>query len=176
MKFSCLLSEIKGDLPNQSFNIKAFFINYFYSARFRVLLNHRIGKFCFQSNSFIIRQISSYYKYKLISKRGCDISYNAIIGRNLRLPHPIGIVIGDGVIIGDNVMLFQQVTLGSHGKKGDKMNYPVVENGVKIFAGAKIIGGVVIGENAVVGANAVVNINVPPDSTAVGIPAKILMK
>ena len=56
------------------------------------------------------------------------------------------------------------------------MKYPVIESGVKIFAGAKIIGGITIGENAIIGANAVVNIDVPPNSTAVGIPCKIVSK
>ena len=90
--------------------------------------------------------------------------------------HPIGIVIGDGVIIKDNVTIFQQVTLGSHGKKGESFSYPIVEEGAKIYAGAKIIGGVVIGKKAIVGANAVVNINVPDHALAVGIPCKIIEK
>lgn len=59
----------------------------------------------------------------------------------MKLPHPIGIVIGDGVIIKDNVMVFQQVTFGSHGRKEKEMRYPIIESGVKIYAGAKIIGG-----------------------------------
>jgi len=110
----------------------------------------------------------------MIVKRNCDISYNATIGKNLRLPHPIGIVIGDGVIIKDNVMVFQQVTFGSHGKKNQSLSYPIVENNVKIFAGAKIIGGITIGENAIIGANAVVNIDVPANTKAVGIPCRII--
>lgn len=169
------ISEIKEDLLPNGFILKTVFINYFYSPRFRVLLNHRIGKYFFNSRWLVFRQIGVYYKVKLITKRNCDISYKALIGKNVRMPHPIGIVIGEGVIINDNVMLFQQVTLGSHGKKNiSNKEYPIVESGVKIFAGAKIIGGVTIGENAIIGANSIVNIDVPKDTVAVGIPCRII--
>ena len=92
----------------------------------------------------------------------------------MKLPHPIGIVIGDGVVVKDDVMIFQHVTLGSHGKNKKEMQYPTVESGVIIYPGVKIIGGVTIGENAIIGANSVVNIDVPANSTAVGVPCKIL--
>lgn len=167
-----LVNEIRGDLGEKP-TVLQFVKDYLYSARFRILLNHRLGKFLFKSGSFVLRQIALRYKYKLISRRGCDISYNAIIGKRLRLPHPIGIVIGDGVVIKDYVMIFQQVTFGSHGKKGKDFSYPVIENNVKIFAGAKIIGGVTIGENSVIGANTLVNKDIPPNSVAYGIPCQI---
>lgn len=171
------LFDIKNDLQGKNFGIKKFLTHYFYNPSFRVLLNHRIGKFFYKKNNFILRQLGSYYKARLISKRSCYISYNAQIGKGLKIAHPIGIVIGDGVIINDDVTVFQQVTLGSHGKKEIvEKYYPVVQSGVKIFAGAKIIGGVTIGENAIVGANSVVNIDVPRNSIAVGIPCRIIEK
>jgi serine O-acetyltransferase len=141
-----------------------------------VLLNYRIGKYLFKSQNFIFRHIGLYYKTRLIIKRHCDISYNASIGKNLRMPHPVGIVIGEGVVIKDDVVIFQQVTLGSDGKNKAHKIYPVIENGVKIYAGAKIIGGVKIGKKAVIGANSVVNINVPSKAIAVGIPCRIIQK
>jgi len=170
-----LFGEIKNDLPGRRFKILTFLKAYLYSARFRILLNHRLGKYFFKSGNFFLRQIGVYYKYRLIVKRNCDISYNAKIGKGLRLPHPLGIVIGTGVVIKDNVMIFQQVTLGSHGKKGN-MQYPVIEDNVKIFAGAKIIGGVTVGENSIIGANSLINKDVPPNSIAYGIPCKIKSK
>lgn len=176
ISFRQTLSDIRGDLLGNNKGLKFFLVNYLYSSRFRVLLNHRLGKFFFKSNNFFIRQLGSYYKVRLVTKRNCDISYNSIIGKGLKMPHPLGIVIGDGVVIMDNVMVFQQVTFGSHGKKGEKLEYPIIEKGVKIYAGAKIIGGITIGENAIIGANAVVNIDVPPNSIAVGIPCKIIKK
>lgn len=167
------MCEIVNDLPESRFTIRRFLFNYFYKARFRVLLNYRIGKFCSHSRFFFLRQIGLKYKYKLLTKRGCDISYRAILGKNLNLPHPIGIVIGDGVEVKDNVTIFQQVTLGSHGKVGENLAYPVIESNVKIYAGAKIIGGITVGESSIVGANTLVNKNVPPNSIAYGIPCKI---
>ncbi len=90
------------------------------------------------------------------------------------MPHPIGIVIGDGVVIHDDVTIFQNVTLGSHGKNSKDLKYPTIGKSVKIYAGAVIIGGVSIGEGAVIGANSVVNSNVPPFSVIVGVPGRIV--
>lgn len=168
------LKDIKNDLPGKS--LKSFLSHYFFNAGFRVLLNYRIGKYCYYSRFMLIRQVANYYKMRLITKRNCDISYKAFIGKNIRFPHPIGIVIGEGVIIKDDVKIWQQVTLGSHGKRNSGMSYPTVEKGAKIFAGAKIFGNVRIGENAVIGANAVVNIDVPDNTVAVGIPCKLINK
>lgn len=164
--------EIKDDVPN--FTFRKFVRCYFFSASFRVLLNYRIGKYLFFKQNRFAYWIARYYRYKLITKRGCDISYKAVIGKNLKLPHPIGIVIGDGVIVKDNVKIWHHVTLGSHGKKTRSLEYPTICDEVKIFAGAKIIGGVNIGKTAIVGTNSVVNIDVPQGTTAIGIPCRIL--
>ncbi len=172
--FKFLLLDIKNDIPIGKVNLRSFLISYFYDNGFRVLLNHRLGKYFSKSRYFLLRQFANYYKTKLITKRNCDISNNAVIGKNLSLPHPIGIVIGNGVVIKDNVMIFQQVTLGSHGKKNGEMKYPVIESGVKIYSGAKVIGGVRIGQNATIGANTLVNIDIPENAVAVGIPCKIV--
>lgn len=167
-----LFAEIKGDMKGKT-GLSQFVKEYLYSARFRVLLNHRIGKYCNNSNSYFLKRIALRYKYRLITKRNCDISYNAYLGKKLRLPHPLGIVIGDGVIIKDDVVIFQQVTLGSHGKTGRDLQYPVIENNVKIYAGAKIIGGITVGENSVIGANSLINKDVPVNSIAYGSPCQI---
>ena len=73
----------------------------------------------------------------------------------------------------NNVKIWQQVTLGGRGNQSEKIEYPIIEENVKIFAGAKILGGVVIGKNAVIGANSVVLRNVPENCLAVGVPAEI---
>lgn len=112
-----------------------------------------------------------------LQKYGLYISSNAIIGNGLKLPHPTGIVIGNGVIIGSNVMIFQHVTLGG-ARIGDYQdnNYPSIGNNVVIFAGAVIVGKITIGDNATIGANAVVLNDVPAGTTCVGIPGKIVQK
>lgn len=166
--------EIKDDVPN--FTFRKFVRCYFFSASFRVLLNYRIGKYLFFKQNRFAYWMAKYYRYRLITTRGCDISYKAVIGKNLQLPHPIGIIIGDGVIIKNNVKIWHHVTLGSHGKDGRSLEYPIINEGVKIFAGAKIIGRLNIGNGAVIGANSVINIDVPEGSTAVGIPCKVIQK
>jgi serine O-acetyltransferase len=168
-----LKNQIYKDLYSDKKGLKSFIKEYFFNASFRVLLNHRLGKSFAKSRFKIVNYLGAYYKKKLIEKRGCDISYKSVLGSNIKLPHPIGIVIGDEVIIEDNVTIFQQVTFGSHGKRESKKEYPVIKSGAKIYAGAKIIGGVTIGHNAIIGANSLINIDVPDGSIAYGIPCKV---
>ena len=87
----------------------------------------------------------------------------------------MGVVIGETAIVGDNVVLFHGVTLGGTGKEKGK-RHPTVGNNVIIGSGAKVLGNVTIGNNAKVGANAIVLRDIPEDSTAVGIPARIIKK
>jgi serine O-acetyltransferase len=101
---------------------------------------------------------------------GAEISLNCKIGGGLLIPHPNGIVIHPGVIIGVNCLIFQQVTLGTRGTS----DVPVIEGHVDIGAGAKVLGAIRIGAHARVGANAVVLSDVPNETDAVGIPAKII--
>ena len=146
---------------------------YLFNPSFRLLLNYRLGRYFRQSNNSFTRLLVRHYMYRMVTHRNCQISYEAVIGNNVKFLHPIGVVIGEHVVIEDNVRIWQQVTLGSHGKKGQNL-YPVIHRGVKIFAGAKIIGGIEVGENASIGANAVVLKSVPSNTVAVGVPAKIL--
>ncbi|EKB48327.1 serine O-acetyltransferase [Cecembia lonarensis] len=167
-----LFKLITFDLPNSS--VKSFLRFYFFDPTYRLLLNYRLGKFFINSNFWILRIIGKIYKRNMIIKRSCQISYKSTLGKNLKFPHPLGIVIGDEVVIGDNVIIFQSVTIGSHGSRDKRKSYPIIESGVKIYAGAKVIGGITIGENAIIGANSLVNKNVPPGSIAVGIPCRII--
>jgi len=101
-----------------------------------------------------------------------DIHPGAKIGKGLFIDHATGVVIGETAEIGDNVLIYQQVTLGgvslSKGKR-----HPTIEDGVTIGAGAKVLGNITIGKDAKIGANSVVIKDVPPDCTAVGVPAHI---
>ena len=112
--------------------------------------------------------ILRYHFWSAVS--GADIPLNSKIGGGLMIPHPNGIVIHPDAEIGPNCLMFQQVTVGA----GLKPGLPVIEGHVDIGAGAKIIGNLRIGAHARIGANAVVLHDVPSDSTAVGIPAKVL--
>lgn len=95
----------------------------------------------------------------------CDIPINAQIQGGLVIPHPVGIVIHHRAKIGPNCLILQQVTLVADVE---------LEGNVDIGAGAKIIEPVSIGAHAKIGANAVLLQSVPPNATAVGIPAKII--
>jgi serine O-acetyltransferase len=101
---------------------------------------------------------------------GADIPLNARLGGGLLLPHPNGVVIHPEAVIGPNCLIFQQVTIGGGAKPG----VPTLGGHVDIGAGAKLLGGITVGDHAKIGANAVVVTDVPPGSTAVGVPAKIL--
>ena len=108
-------------------------------------------------------------------KRQIDIHPAATLGRRVFIDHGIGVVIGETAIIGDDVIIYQQVTLGGVSLTKGK-RHPTVVSGAVIGAGAKILGNITIGANSKVGANSVVVKNVPADSTAIGIPARVLKR
>ncbi|HHD77695.1 MAG TPA: serine O-acetyltransferase [Campylobacteraceae bacterium] len=105
-----------------------------------------------------------------------DIHPRCKIGRRVFIDHGFGVVIGETAEIGDDVLIYQGVTLGGVSLDKDVKRHPTVKNGAVISAGAKVLGNITIGKNAKVGANSVVIKNVPDDSTAVGIPARIIRK
>jgi len=104
-----------------------------------------------------------------------DIHPAATIGRRVFIDHGVGVVIGETTIIGDDVTIYQGVTLGGVSLSSGK-RHPTIENGVVIGAGAKVLGDITIGHNSKIGANSVVIKSVPPESTAVGIPARVVTK
>ena len=106
---------------------------------------------------------------------GLEIHPGAKIGKGLFIDHGSGVVIGETAEIGDNCTLDQGVTLGGTGKDVGK-RHPTLGNNVMIGAGAKVLGPFKIGDNSKIAANAVVLSEVPPDSTAVGIPAKVVKR
>ena len=104
-----------------------------------------------------------------------DIHPGASIGENVFIDHGIGVVIGETTIIGNNVTIYQGVTLGGVSLNPGK-RHPTIEDDVIIGAGAKILGNIVIGKGSKIGANSVVVKDVPPYSTVVGIPGKIIKR
>ena len=106
---------------------------------------------------------------------GIEIHPGAKIGKGLFIDHGSGVVIGETAEIGDNCTLYQGVTLGGTGKDVGK-RHSTLGNNVMIGAGAKVLGPFRIGDNSKIAANAVVLSEVPPDSTAVGIPAKVVKR
>ncbi|MGB0909690.1 MAG: serine O-acetyltransferase [Nitrospirales bacterium] len=104
---------------------------------------------------------------------GIEIHPGASIGKGFFIDHGMGVVIGETAEIGDSVTLFQGVTLGGTGKERGK-RHPTLGNHVVVGAGAKVLGGMSIGDNVKIGANAVVLRSVPPNSTVVGNPGRVV--
>ena len=120
---------------------------------------------------FIARAISQLSRFFT----GVEIHPGAKIGRRFFIDHGMGVVIGETCEIGDNVTVFQGVTLGGTGKEKGK-RHPTVKDNALIATGAKVLGSITIGENSKVGAGSVVLKDVPPNSTVVGIPGKIVIQ
>ena len=104
---------------------------------------------------------------------GIEIHPGAKIGRRLVIDHGSGIVIGETVEIGDDCLIYQGATLGGTGISQGK-RHPTIGNNVMIGSGAKVLGPFTVGDNARIAAGSVVLREVPPDSTAVGVPAQIV--
>jgi serine O-acetyltransferase len=102
---------------------------------------------------------------------GIEIHPGATLGRRVFIDHGMGVVIGETAVVGDDVTLYQGVTLGGTGKEVGK-RHPTLGNGVVVGVGAKILGAVTVGEQAKIGGGAVVTRDVPPHTTAVGVPAR----
>lgn len=120
-------------------------------------INYKIYKIYLKSNWFYhnnIKIISYKYFYKNFKKYNCYISPKAKLKEQIKFPHPMGIVIGDGVEIGKNVTIYQNVTLGR--KYKDISEYPIIGNNVVIYCNSVVIGNVKIGDNAIIGCNSVV--------------------
>jgi serine O-acetyltransferase len=136
------------------------------------LLGHRINHWLYKHRCFllarILSQISRFFT-------GIEIHPGAKIGRRFFIDHGSGVIIGETAEIGDDVTLYQGVTLGGTGKEKGK-RHPTIGNRVMISAGAKILGSITIGDNAKVGAGAVVLREVPPNTTVVGVPGRVVVQ
>ena len=106
---------------------------------------------------------------------GIEIHPGAKIGKGLFIDHGMGVVIGETAEIGDNCLIYQGVTLGGTGKDHGK-RHPTLGNSVMVGAGAKVLGPFKVGDGAKIASNAVVLAEVPPNTTAVGVPARIVKR
>jgi len=138
----------------------------------RAIINHRRAHWCYQHNlMFLARFISQRSR----RKTGIEIHPGATIGRRLVIDHGMGIVIGETAEIGDDCLIYHGVTLGGTGKDVGK-RHPTIGNNVLIGTGAKVLGPIKVGSGSRIAANSVVLSEIPENSTAVGIPAKVVRK
>ncbi len=136
------------------------------------VINHRIAHWFYRHKMlFIARLVSQCSRFWT----GIEIHPGAKIGRGLLIDHGSGVVIGETAEIGDDCTIYQGVTLGGTGKDSGK-RHPTLGNNVMVGSGAKILGPFKVGDNAKVAANAVLLEEQPPNTTAVGVPARFVKK
>lgn len=137
---------------------------------FKAICMYRLAHRLYRRRLFFLAR---WVSQRCSKKTGIEIHPAAKIGRRMFIDHGTGVVIGETTEIGDDVTIYQGVTLGGTGKDVGK-RHPTIGNGVLVGAGAKVLGPLVIGDNAKIAAGAVVLTDIPQNSTAVGVPAKIV--
>lgn len=136
----------------------------------KAVRSHRLAHWCYRHDlKFLARAISQRSR----RRTGIEIHPGATIGRRLVIDHGMGIVIGETAEIGDYCTIYHGVTLGGTGKDVGK-RHPTIGNNVLIGTGAKVLGPIKVGDNSRIAANSVVLKEIPEDSTAVGIPARVV--
>lgn len=133
---------------------------------------HRLAHGFYRRRLFFVARLISQFS-RLITQ--IEIHPGAKIGQGLFIDHGAGVVIGETTELGDNVTIYQGVTLGGTGKEKGK-RHPTIGNNVVISAGAKILGSFEVGDNSKIGAGSVVLKPVPPNSTVVGVPGKVVFR
>ncbi len=136
------------------------------------VIMHRVAHFFYRHKMFLTARIISQLSRFLTN---IEIHPGAVIGEGFFIDHGAGVVIGETAEIGNNVTIYQGVTLGGTGKEKGK-RHPTIGDNVVISSGAKILGSFTVGENSKVGAGSVVLGAVPPNSTVVGVPGRVVVK
>ena len=170
-----MFKKMKSDLdaflerdPAARSRLEVFFL---YSG-YKAIRSYRKAHWLHNHNmKFLARWISQ----RARRRTGVEIHPGATIGKGLVIDHGMGVVIGETAVIGDNCTIYQNVTLGGTGKDHGK-RHPTLGNNVLVGTGAKVLGPFSVGDNARIAAGAVVLSEVPADSTAVGVPARVVRK
>lgn len=129
---------------------------------------HRVSSWLWRRRLKLIgRLVSNFGRFFT----GIEIHPGATIGRGVFIDHGMGVVIGETAIVGDNCTLYQGVTLGGTGKERGK-RHPTLGVDVVVGVGAAVLGDITVGDGSRIGAGSVVLRDVPPHTTAVGVPAR----
>ena len=167
--FKNIAYDIKSILrrdPAARNGLEVFFLYSGFHALLWHRLSHRLFKMHFKFAARLASQLGRFFT-------GVEIHPGAVIGRGLLIDHGMGVVIGETAVIGNDCTIYQGVTLGGTGKECGK-RHPTIGNNVMIGSGAKVLGPFTVGDNSKIAAGAVVLSEVPPDSTCVGVPARIV--
>ncbi|MGD0090211.1 MAG: indole-3-glycerol phosphate synthase TrpC, partial [Planctomycetota bacterium] len=120
-----------------------------------------------------LRTLARLFNFLARFLTGADIHPGAQFGSGIFIDHAHGVVVGETAIVGNNVTILHQVTLGGTGKETGK-RHPTIQDGVLLSAGCKVLGNIVVGANSKIGAGSVVVHTVPPESTVVGVPGRVV--
>lgn len=142
-----------------------------YFKGFHALQSYRVAHWLWQQGR---RMLALHFQSRMSEVFTVDIHPAARIGGGILVDHATGVVIGETAIVEDNVSMLHEVTLGGSGTQRGCRRHPWIRQGVLLSAGAKVLGPVEIGEGAKIGGGSVVLTDVPPHSTAAGVPARIL--
>lgn len=135
-----------------------------YNVSRKIYYRYKIANFFYRKG---FNSIANWCSYRIYRKYNCCISCKSKIGKNIDLPHPIGVVIGEGVEIGNNCIIYQNVTLGR--KNREIAEYPIIGDNVIVYCNSTIIGNVTIGNNSIIGCNTVVLKSVKENSKCIGV-------
>lgn len=137
---------------------------------FHALFFHRVAHMLWRNGLFLIGRVVSHIGRFFT---GIEIHPGATIGKRFFIDHGMGVVIGETTEIGNDVTLYHGVTLGGTSwQKGKR--HPTLEDNVVVGAGAKILGPFKVGKGSIIGAGSVVVKEVPPNSTVIGIPGRVV--
>ena len=162
-------SDLKAVLANDPAARNRFEVILTYSG-FHALIYYRYAHFFFRHRcKLLARMMSQTARFFT----GIEIHPGATIGRGVFIDHGTGVVIGETAEVGNNVVIYQGVTLGGTGKDKGK-RHPTIGDNVMLGAGAKVLGPFTVGEGSKIGANSVVLKEVPPHSTVVGVPGRVV--
>lgn len=169
--FKSLLKDLNRDIVASygEFNVVNLLKGVILSDGVKLLLNYRASR-CLAEKGKTGRLLAVMLRISRSKRFSCFISEKAIIDGGIRIPHPVGIIIGTGVTIGEGSSIYQNVTIGR--KSASDTNYPCIGRHVEIYAGSVIQGAVEIGDHAVVGSNSVVNKSVRQRVVVAGAPAR----
>ncbi len=139
---------------------------------YRAVRMHRRANWYYRHH---MKFLARYVSQRAVRKTGIEIHPAAQIGRRVFIDHGAGVVIGETAVVGDDSVIYQGVTLGGTGKHTGK-RHPTIGKGVMIGAGAKVLGPFTVGDHSRIAAGAVVLHEIPPGSTAVGVPARVVKR
>lgn len=144
------------------------------NSSFKMSFWFRIGTYLSEKRLKLPYYIVSWHYKNLMYKTGIQFPIGTKCGAGLKFYHFGNIVVNKNAVIGENVSIYNGVTIGITLRPNGNCSPPILGDNVVLCTGAKVIGSVHVGNNSVIGANAVVTKDIPEDSVAAGVPAKVI--